>query len=258
LKHQLIVVASVALAGCGAPPPAVEPEPTTQLLLEPAAGQPRLLLFSRTNAFRHDSIPTGIQAVTLLAQQQGLGLTATVDGAQFNDATLPAFGAVMFLNTTGDVLDAEQQSAFERYIRAGGAYVGVHAASDCEYDWPWYGGLVGAYFMGHSNVLATELKLEQVMHPALAGVTAPWTHRDEWYGFRTNPRGQVQVLLSIDETTFDPGPGSMGGDHPVAWCHDYEGGRAFYTALGHTADSYTDPSFLSHLQGGLRWALGLF
>lgn len=161
------------------------------------------------------------------------------------------------MSTTGDVLNADEQAAFERYIAAGGGFVGVHAAADCEYDWPWYGGLVGAYFAGHSDVVPASVRLEPVSHPALAGLPSPWQRSDEWYGFRTNPRAQVQVLLNVDESSFDPGPGSMGADHPLAWYHEYEGGRAFYTALGHTPESFSDPLFLGHLWGGLAWAAGL-
>ncbi len=258
LKHTLVsAVALAALAGCSSPPPAepMQQPGGSQVLVEPAAGQPRLLLFSRTAAFRHDAIPAGIQAFTQLATQQGLGLTATEDGAELTDDKLAGFGAVVFLNTTGDALTAEQQAAFERYIRAGHGYIGIHAAADCEYDWPWYGSLVGAYFMGHSDVVMASVEVEPVQHAAVTGLASPWQRRDEWYGFRTNPRAQVQVLLTVDETTFDPGPGMMGADHPIAWSHEYDGGRAFYTGLGHTAESYSDPAFLAHVKGGIDWAL---
>lgn len=228
----------------------------SQVLVEPAAGQPRLLLFSRTAAFRHDSISAGIKGLTGLAQQQGLGLTATEDAAELSDDKLAPFGAVIFLSTTGDALGPEQQAAFERYIRAGRGFVGIHAAADCEYDWPWYGALVGAYFAGHSDVVAANVLVEPVQHAAVQGLPAPWSRSDEWYGFRTNPRAQVQVLLTVDETTFDPGPGAMGADHPIAWSHEYDGGRAFYTGLGHTAQSYSDSLFLGHLLGGINYALG--
>jgi len=113
-------------------------------LVAAAAGQPQVLVFSRTAAFRHQSIPAGLGGLTQLAQQYAFGLTATEDHAQFNEAFLASFAAVVFLSTSGDVLDDAEQAAFERYIAAGHGYVGVHAAADCEYDWPWYGGLVGA------------------------------------------------------------------------------------------------------------------
>lgn len=268
MLHKQLFPASLAatlclgpLSGCaGSPPtaPAADPEstPDSTVLVAAAAGQPQVLVFSRTAAFRHQSIPAGLAGLTQLAQQYAFGLTATEDHAQFNDAFLASFAAVVFLSTSGDVLDDAEQAAFERYIAAGHGYVGVHAAADCEYDWPWYGGLVGAYFMGHSDVVTASLKLEPVVHPSLMGLQWPWTRSDEWYGFRPNPRNQVTVLLSVDEASFDPGPGSMGADHPVAWYHPYQGGRAFYTAFGHTAESFSEPAFLSHLLGGLQWAAG--
>jgi cytochrome c len=260
--HKQIFSAALCLgplSGCAsAPPPTPAPQTNTgsTVLVAATAGQPQLLVFSRTAAFRHQSIPAGLTGLTQLAQQHGFGLTATEDPAQFNDAFLATFAAVIFLSTSGDVLDAPAQAAFERYVAASHGYVGVHAAADCEYDWPWYGGLVGAYFAGHSDVVPATLKLEAVTHPALDGLPSPWSRTDEWYGFRTNPRAQVTVLLSVDETSFDPGPGSMGADHPLAWFHEYQGGRAFYTALGHTAESFSDPLVLGHLLGGIQWAAG--
>lgn len=246
--------------GCaGAPPPTPSADGPSglEVLVAGAAGQPPILVFSRTAAFRHQSIPAGLAGLTTLAQQHGLGLSATEDATQFTDEVLGQFAAVAFLSTTGDVLDDAEQAAFERYIGAGHGFVGVHAAADCEYDWPWYGGLVGAYFAGHSDVVPANVLLEPVTHAALTGLPSPWQRKDEWYGFRTNPRAQVQVLLDVDETSFDAGPGSMGADHPVAWCHEYQGGRAFYTALGHTPEAFTDALFLAHLWGGLTWAAGL-
>ena len=221
-----------------------------------AAGQPQLLVFSRTAGFRHQSIPAGLTALTQLAQQNGLGLTATEDPTEFNDTFLANFAAVVFLSTTGDVLNETEQAAFERYVAAHHGFVGVHAAAACEYNWPFYGGLVGAYFAGHSDVGPASVDLETVIHASLSGLPSPWRRSDEWYGFRTNPRAQVTVLLTVDEASFDAGPGSMGADHPVAWFHEYQGGRAFYTALGHTAESFSDPVFMGHLLGGIQWAAG--
>jgi cytochrome c len=240
-----------------APPAAEDARAGLQELVAPAAGKPRLLVYSRTQGFRHDSIPAGITALSQLAAEQGLGLSGTEDADQFTDATLAPFAAVIFLSTTGDVLNDEQQAAFERYIAAGHGYVGIHAAADCEYDWPFYGELVGAWFKGHSQVTRAQLKVEPLTHPAVAGLTSPWSRDDEWYGFGENPRPNVTVLLTVDETSYDPGQGQMGADHPVAWYHEHQGGRAFYTALGHTTQTFTDAAFTSHLFGGIQWAARL-
>jgi cytochrome c len=213
-----------------------------------------LLVFAHTVEFRHESIAAGVGALQGLADQRGWSLLASEDPTLFAEESLAGFDVVVFLSTTGDVLDGEQQTAFEQFIRSGKGFVGVHAASDTEYDWPWYGELVGAYFLAHPPVQVASVSVEEALHPATVGLPSPWVRTDEWYGFQTNPRAEVQVLLSLDEASFDPGEGSMGGDHPIAWCHEYDGGRSFYTALGHTIESYSEPEFLQHLAGGIEWA----
>jgi cytochrome c len=261
IRRPLLFVAfgCAALAGCSEPPQEDTNDPQHHLMvvIPAAAGQPNILLFTRTAGFRHDSIPAGVSAIQTLAQQQGFGLALTEDGRQFTDQTLAQFSAVVFLSTTGDILIAEQEAAFERYIASGHGFVGVHAAADCEYNWAYYGGLVGAYFKGHSLVTAASVKVEPATHPALTGVPSPWQRTDEWYGFRTNPRPDVTVLLTVDESTYAAGEGAMGADHPVAWSHAYQGGRAFYTALGHASETFSDPVFLGHLLGGIQWAAGV-
>jgi len=214
-----------------------------------------LLVFSRTAAYRHDSIPAGIRALNELAADRGWQLGATEDASQFNDAGLARYDAVIFLSTTGDVLDDAQQAAFERFIRAGKGFIGIHSATDTEYDWAWYGGLVGAYFREHPAIQAAQVVVEDATNPATAGLPNPWHRTDEWYAFQSNPRPDVHVLLSLDESSYSPGSANMNGDHPIAWCHEYDGGRAFYTALGHTSESFSDPLFIAQLAGAVSWVL---
>jgi type 1 glutamine amidotransferase len=178
---------------------------------------------------------------------------AVENSAAFNDANLAQYQAVVFLLTTGDVLDNAQQAAFERYIRRGNGFVGVHAASDTEYDWPWYGGLVGAYFHSHPDIQTATVRLEDRTHPSTAGLPQDWVRVDEWYNFRENPRHKVRVLARLDEATYT---GGTMGDHPIAWYQNYEGGRAWYTGGGHTEASYADPLFLNHVLGGIKYAAG--
>ncbi len=211
----------------------------------------RILVFSKTAGFRHDSIPAAVAAVKNLGAQNNFGVDATEDAAAFNDANLRNYKAVVFLLTTGDVLNAEQQAAFERYIRDGNGYVGVHSASDTEYDWAWYGGLVGAYFQSHPAVQAATVRIEDRQHPSTAGLPDPWVRTDEWYNVTPNPRSQVRVLARLDESTYN---GGTMGDHPIAWYHAYDGGRAWYTAGGYTPESYAEPKFLEHLLGGISYA----
>jgi type 1 glutamine amidotransferase len=215
-----------------------------------------ILVFSRTAGYRHASIPDGIAALRDLAAHRGWQVVATEDPSVFRDETLAAVAVVVFLNTTGDVLDADQQGALERHVRAGKGWVGIHAAADTEYGWPWYGGLVGAYFRAHPAIQEARIRVEAASHPAARGLPDPWTRTDEWYAFRENPRPRVNVVLSLDETSYAPGNGGMDGDHPVAWYHLYDGGRSFYTALGHTEESYRDPAFLNHLGAAIAWAGG--
>ncbi|MFJ8587481.1 ThuA domain-containing protein [Streptomyces sp. NPDC093595] len=215
----------------------------------------RVLVFSRTAGFRHDSIPAGTAALKELGASSNITVDATEEPRQFTTGNLARYDAVVFLSTTGDVLDAEQQKAFENYVATGGGYVGVHAAADTEYDWDFYGGLVGARFASHPHIQSATVRVEDHDHPATAHLpSAGWQRTDEWYDYRTNPRGQARILATLDETTYEGG--TMKGDHPIAWCRSYEGGRAFYTGGGHTAASYDEPAFRQHLLGGLRYATG--
>jgi type 1 glutamine amidotransferase len=214
-----------------------------------------VLLFSRTTGFRHDAIPTAIAALTDLGTANGFVVEATEDPSAFTAADLARFRVVVFLMTTGDPLDAAGQTAFESWIAAGGGWIGVHSAADTEYDWPFYGQLVGAYFKQHPALQQARVNIEVADHPATARLPSPWMRTDEWYDFQTNPRATTTVLATVDESSYSGG--TMGADHPLVWTHATAGGgRALYTAMGHTQESYADPSFRQHLVGAIRWAAG--
>ena len=214
-----------------------------------------ILVFSKTAGFRHDSIPAGVEAVRRLGPARGFSVDASEDAGVFTDDSLAKYKVVVFLSTTGDVLNAPQEAAFERFIRRGGGFVGVHSATDTEYDWPFYGALVGAYFAGHPDIQNATIHIEQPAHPVAASAPRPWTRRDEWYNFRRNPRGSVNVIATLDERTYSGG--TMAPDHPIIWSHTYEGGRSFYTGLGHTQESFSEAPFVEHLGGAILWAAGL-
>ncbi|NJP33155.1 ThuA domain-containing protein [Micromonospora thermarum] len=236
--------------------PAVQAAPVAAP--EAAADEPfSVLVFSKTAGFRHDSIPTGIAAIQQLGAANGFTVDTTEDGAAFTDENLARYRVVVWLSTTGDVLAPDQQAAFERYIRAGGGYAGIHAASDTEYSWAWYGDLVGAHFASHPANQQATVKVEDHAHPSTAELPERWSRFDEWYNYQSNPRGDVHVLATLDETSYSPGAGAMGHDHPIAWCQDFDGGRAWYTGGGHTRESYAEPQFLAHLLGGIRTAAGV-
>ncbi|MEU5942324.1 ThuA domain-containing protein [Micromonospora sp. NPDC047548] len=213
-----------------------------------------VLVFSKTAGFRHDSIAVGTQAIRDLGAANNFTVTATEDAAAFTTANLARYEAVVFLNTTGDVLDAGQQTAFESYIGSGGGFVGVHAAADTEYGWSFYGNLVGAYFASHPAIQQANVKVENRAHPASAHLPQTWTRTDEWYNYQTNARSTARVLATLDESSYSGG--GMGADHPHSWCKTYSGGRAFYTGGGHTQASYAEPAFRAHLLGGIRYAAG--
>ena len=242
----------VRVAGLGVLLSCVSPEAS-------GPGEVRILVFTKTEGFRHASIEPGIAALTQLASDAGFQLDATEDGEAFSGANLSRYRAVVFLSTIGDVLDEPQQNALMEFVREGGGFVGMHSASDTEYDWPWYGQLVGAYFDGHPsnpNVRTGTLLVVKPDHPATVSLPATWTRSDEWYDLRDFQDG-LSVLLEVDELSYKtPGENAQPDPRPIAWFREFDGGRMFYTALGHTVESYADPLFLEHVWGGLTWVLG--
>jgi type 1 glutamine amidotransferase len=239
----LLGLAAAGLIACSGDPEA-----------KPKSGA-QILVFSKTAGFRHDSIPAGITAIRGLGRANGFSVSATEEAKGFTPGRLRQFDAVVFLNTTGDVLAPRQQRAFRSYIRRGGGWVGIHSAADTEYEWPFYGRLLGAYFQSHPEVQPATIDVVDRSHPSTHRLPARWARTDEWYSFRSNPRGSVHVLATLDESTYSGG--TMGADHPIAWCHHFKGGRAWYTAAGHTSESYSEPAFRRHLLGGILWAAGL-
>ncbi|MGI3229093.1 ThuA domain-containing protein [Streptomyces sp. GTA36] len=254
------VVGAALLIGCVSGPAASKGSSSdssapsgTSASKKPSKGD-RVLVFSKTAGFRHDSIPEGVAAVKSLGAENGFRVDATEDAGAFSSRNLSRYDAVVFLSTTGDVLNGAQQRAFEGYIKRGGAYVGIHAAADTEYDWEFYGGLAGAYFQSHPAIQPARIEVEDRAHPATSHLGESWNRTDEWYNYRSNPRDRAHILASLDESSYSGG--TMSGDHPIAWCQEYRGGRAFYTGSGHTKESYADPAFRQHLLGGIRWAVG--
>lgn len=231
-------------------PPVAPIKPTTTASENtPARG--RILLFSKTASFRHDSIPNAIACVKeLLADRYDID--ATEDATVFTAENLARYRAVVFLSTTGDILNDAQQAAFEGFIHNGGGYAGVHAAADTEHTWPWYGKLVGAYFKTHPKPQESTVRVEDRTHRSTRMLPAEWKRFDEWYVYDHNPRSSVTVLANLDDSTVTGA--NMGGDHPIAWYHEWEGGRSWYTGGGHTKESYDEPLFRQHLEGGILWA----
>ena len=220
-----------------------------------AKPKPRVLVFSKTAGYHHESIANGIVAIQKLGAENNFDVDTTIDATKFNDENLKKYNAILFLSTTGDVLNDEQQEAFKKYIEAGGGYMGIHAATDCEYNWQWYGNLSGAYFGGHPAQQTATLNIVDRKNISTKHLPNPWIRKDEWYSFKWMAK-DLHVLITIDEKSYDLGKIKPMGYHPMAWYHEYDGGRAFYTELGHTEESYTDPLYLRHILGGIEYAMG--
>lgn len=212
-----------------------------------------LLVFTKTASYRHASIEPGVAALRELGETHGFDVVHGEDAAIFNDADLERFAAIVFLSTTGDILEPAQQAAMERFVRRGRGFVGIHAAADTEYDWPWYGRLLGAYFDNHPEIQEALIEVVDDDHASTRMLPSPWRRTDEWYNYQSMSDA-VHVVLELDEDSYEGG--EMGDKHPIAWYHEYDGGRAWYTGLGHTAESYGEPRYLEHLAGGIAWVLG--
>ena len=222
----------------------------------------KALLFTRTVGYHHASIHEGVDAMRKLADRHTFSLDWQENPNVFNDKALANYDVVIFLNTTGDVLNEEQQKAFEKFIQSGKGYVGIHSASDTEYDWAWYTKLVGRMFKIHPPTQTAVLNVKDSNFPGMELIPQKWLWTDEWYQYGEEKITGLNYLLTVDEKTFDvyakwgdnEGKG-MGDFHPIAWYHNYDGGRAFYTGLGHVPGTYSDPIFLQHLYGGIYWAV---
>jgi len=214
--------------------------------------KPRVLVFSKTKEFRHESISAGKEAIQKLGEENGFVVDTTENSAYFFEDSLKNYHAVVFLSTSGDVLDGRQENAFRRFIQAGGGFVGIHAAADTEYGWPWYGQLVGAYFKNHpreQTAKVIKLKSEKFERQ----IPGQWMRFDEWYNYK-NLSDRINVLCTLDESSYEGG--ENGAHHPIVWYHDFDGGRSFYTGMGHTIESFREQEFLDQILMGIRYAIG--
>ncbi len=225
------------------------------------AQQFSVLLFSRTNGWHHESIKDGVDAIRILGEKHHFNVEWQENPAWFTDEKLTKYQAIIFLNTTGDILNEEQQKAMEKFIKSGKGFVGIHSASDTEYDWEWYTKLVGRMFVIHPQIQTGYLQLLNRRFPGLNDMHDRQMFTDEWYTFGEEKEKGLNYIISIDETSYAPKADwgkvksdGMGKFHPIAWYHDYDGGRSFYTAMGHLPRVFQDDKYLNHLFGGIYWA----
>jgi uncharacterized protein len=224
------------------------------------AQQFKILLFTKTDGFHHESINEGVTAIKQLAARHAFSVDWQENATVFNDEQLKNYSAVIFLNTTGNILNEEQQTAFEKFIKSGKGFVGIHSASDTEYEWAWYTKMVGMMFKIHPQQQSAYLKVEDSNFPGMERFPKKLLWTDEWYEFGERKSNDLKFLVSVDEKSYDTkakwgtNEGKPMGFHPISWYHNYDGGRAFYTALGHIPLVYSDQTFLDHVYGGIYWA----
>ncbi|MUP45201.1 ThuA domain-containing protein [Gramella sp. BOM4] len=218
-----------------------------------ANAQKQVLIFHETQGYRHSSIENGIQAIQRLGNEMDFKTIVSNDSRFFLENDLEQIDLVIFLSTTGDIFDKEEELAFENYIEKGGNFFGIHAAADTEYDWPFYGRLVGAYFESHPEIQPAEIEVVMPEHMTVEHLPETWTRTDEWYNYK-NIRPDLHVLLKLNEDSYKGG--TNGEDHPIGWYQDLTGGgKAIYTGGGHTAESYSEPNFMKHVKASIAFAL---
>lgn len=243
-----LLAAAILVTGCGNE----HEQANSDVLLD--VPNNHILVFSKTDGWRHDSIEAGQEALRLLGEQHNVAVTVSEYAEMFNADTLAQFDAVVFLNTTETLFNDEQREAFESYIQNGGGFAGVHSATDTEYDWPWYGDLVGAYFDNHPpGIINADLIIEDHDHPATEMLPTEWNRDDEWYNFQ-EISDHINVLIRLDTDSYEGS--DHPNNHPISWYHEFDGGRSFYTGLGHTIESYSEELFLEHLWGGIEYVMG--
>ncbi len=213
----------------------------------------QVLVFSKTQAYRHASITEGKLAMLKLGLENRWAVDTSEDASVFITEKFKNYKAVVFLNTSGDILNEEQQIAFQNYIRGGGSFVGIHAASDTEKDWPWYNNLVGAYFKGHPKPQHARYKVVDKTFPAVSFMTDTINRFEEIYNFYNFRKELVKVIMTVDEKSYSGG--NMGDFHPIAWYHTYEGGKSFFTAWGHHPETFKEELYLKHITAGIDWAM---
>jgi hypothetical protein len=257
--RAIAIVTTLTLAAAGACGDEERGAATIDGACTGGADGPRVLVYTRENLWQHPSTPVARDALLAMCASHGFTVTATHDPRAFTDGHLEASEVVVFAVTSGEVLDPPARAAFEPWLRAGGGLVGLHSASATELSWPFFVEAIGAQFLAHPpGLFAATVTVEAPAHPITSGLPAGWARTEEWYQFTDRPeaRGGLEVLLALDEETLPAGyPAEFRvGYHPIAWAHQPFGGRVFYTAMGHTVESYAEPAFIGLIARAILWA----
>jgi type 1 glutamine amidotransferase len=262
-----ILIAFAVLVGCSDQDTDATATSTTLIDVEPSTTRASasttfgrtassVLVFHKTEGFWHESISAGVRALEDIGAHAGFDVIATDDATIFSPDGLESSRVIVFLNTTGDVLDETQQSAMEDFISSGKGFLGVHSAADTEYDWPWYGELVGAYFDSHPQPQDAVVDfVDPDAHPVTEGLPHQIERFDEWYDFRQQPSEDVTILALVDEATYEGA--TMGEPHPIIWAREVHGGRSVYIGFGHTSESFEEPVVRKLLDNAIRWVAGM-
>ena len=223
-----------------------------------ASAQKRVLVFTKVAAFPHDSRQAAAEAIIKMGKENNFGVDTTSDAAKIAESNLKKYAAVIFVSTTGSFLDPYQRIDLQRYIQAGGGFVGIHAAADALYDWRWYGRMIGAYFAGHPAPQMATMTVVDKNHPSTRMLPTEWKRKDEWYHYKLLNK-DVKVLINLEEASLTYNANfnrfKMGANHPIAWYHEFDGGKVFYTGLGHTKESYSEDLMVKHILGGINYAM---
>jgi type 1 glutamine amidotransferase len=211
----------------------------------------KILIFNKANGFVHKSIEAGTEAIISLQETYPFTITTSNDSLVFRDSILTNYDVILFMSTSGVIFDDEGRVAFQKFIRDGGGFVGVHGASTTEYDWAWFGKMIGNHFDDHPKIQKAKLQILKNDEPSTKHLQSIWDWEDEWYNWRNEFDPNVEVLITVDEKTYEGG--KHGDFHPISWRQEFEGGRSWYTAIGHEIESYNDANFMQHIAGGIIW-----
>ena len=258
--RRLTIMASSALLSLSMLPLAAasaQQQPAQQPAANQAQAPVRVLVFHGPAALQGDAVNDAVNAIKGLGTSNNFTVDDTSDPGVFTQAGLSPYRAVVFLSADGVTLSADQEAAFQAYIQAGNGFVGIHDAALAQPDSAWFTGLIGTRpGTSPGSVQQAVVEVGDQFHPATAGLPLEWTRSDQWTNWNPNPVYTVHTVARVRERSYNPGPGANGWDHPISWCRDYNGGRSFYTGMGHTAESYREPLFLHHLLGAIQWTSG--